>query len=138
MSCLFNSLGCLLNIPSYQLRQKICDYLLTNPELLDTCQTSDIIKWESGVKLETYIIKMRNNSTWGGAIEIKATCNIYNCRIIVVNIRNNRRNRNLISQLGNSGKDIEFIPNKNANSDISKTIKITWNGGHFEPLNRVK
>ena len=62
---------------------------------------------------------MRRNNTWGGAIEIQAICNIFKVKIIVVNIRN-----------GN-GTEIEFLP---VHENYSNTLKITWSGGHYEPM----
>ena len=62
---------------------------------------------------------MRLQSTWGGAIEIQAACNIWNLSIIVKDIRSN------------PSKNIEFIPISN---EFSKTIHITWSGGHYEPV----
>lgn len=66
-----------------------------------------------------YIASMRQSSTWGGAIEIQAACNIWNLRIIVKNIRNK------------STSNIEFIP---SHKNPIKTIYISWNGGHYEPI----
>ena len=64
---------------------------------------------------------MRRDNTWGGAIEIQAICNIFKVRVIVVNIRNRFRN----------GREIEFLP---VHENYSNTLKITWSGGHYEPM----
>lgn len=62
---------------------------------------------------------MRNTSTWGGAIEIQVACNLWNISINVHNIRGRERGQ------------ILFVP---ILSETTKTIHITWNGGHYEPL----
>ena len=36
-------------------------------------------------------MKMRNRSTWGGAIEIKAFCNMYNKHVNVHDVRTSKR-----------------------------------------------
>ena len=65
---------------------------------------------------------MRSASTWGGAIEIQAACNIWNLRINVSNYRDQNH------------KIIEFIPVKET---YERTIDIYWTGGHFEPIKTV-
>jgi hypothetical protein len=66
-----------------------------------------------------YIQNMRQTSTWGGAIEIQAACNIWNISIIVENIRSREKGK------------IHFIP---INGNFNKTISVTWSGGHYEPI----
>ena len=112
MSCLFNSLSRFIPESSFDIRQKICDYLEANHKIMDGIETTDILSMESN----HYIQKMRNTSTWGGAIEIQAACNLWNMSIIVHNIRD--------------GGQIIFVP---ITSEILNTIHITWNGGHYEP-----
>jgi hypothetical protein len=116
MSCLFNSLSRFIPENSFDIRQKICNYLEENKPIIDGIETKDILSMES----KHYIQNMRNTSTWGGAIEIQAACNIWNMSINVHNIRG-----------GESGK-INFVP---ITSTSLKTINITWNGGHYEPHN---
>ena len=117
MSCLFNSLSYFLNdIDSTKLRMKICEYLETNPTLFDDIKSSDIIKWENGMDRNTYINKMKKTSTWGGGIEIKCFCNMYNMSVIV-----NHKN-----------KKIEFLPD-NKKNDI-KSIEIYYTGNHYKPV----
>lgn len=115
MSCLFNSLSFFLQINSFEIRQKICDYLQNNEKIIDGMETKDILNLENN----NYIQSMRNMSTWGGAIEIQSACNIWNLKIIVKNIRD--RNKS----------DIEFIPLHNK---IDKIIYLEWSGGHYEPV----
>ena len=62
MSCLFNSLGQLLRIPTNDMRQKICDYLAENKPIMDGMATSDILAFEH----PNYVANMRNSHVWGG------------------------------------------------------------------------
>ena len=71
MSCLFNSLSYFIKENRNDIRQKICDYIEQNKPIMDGLDTKDIINYEG----PNYIQKMRNTSTWGGAIEIQAACN---------------------------------------------------------------
>ena len=115
MSCLFNSLNHFITEGSSEIRQKICNYLQENKPIMDGLDTNVILGFEK----KDYITSMRSMSTWGGAIEIQAACNIWNMRVIVKNYRNK----------GN--KDIEFIP---LHGNVEKTIQIYWTGGHYEPI----
>jgi hypothetical protein len=115
MSCLFNSLSYFVKEDtSISIRNKICDYLLGNNELIDGMSTSDIILYDSGVPLQIYVQRMRNTSTWGGAIEIMSFVKIFNIKVKVLVL--------------NSNSYIEF----HCNTDIE--IRISWNGSHYEPI----
>jgi len=46
MSCLFNSLSYFIKDTSFNIRQKICDYIEQNKPLIDGIETKDIIKYE--------------------------------------------------------------------------------------------
>ena len=118
MSCLFNSLNYFLKEGSQEIRQKICNYLENNNKLIEGLDTQIILKMENK---KNYIDEMRKSSTWGGGIEIQASCNIWNIKVVVHNIRDN------------TDKIIEFIP---LNGNFNKTIEITWNGGHYEPIRK--
>ena len=118
MSCLFNSLNYFINEGSYEIRQKICDYLKDNNPIIDGFPTNDILKMENPI-VDDYIKKMRLASTWGGAIEIQCACNIWK---LCINVKNYRDNNN---------RTIEFIPCSNS---YDRTINIYWTGGHYEPL----
>ena len=119
MSCLFNSLEYFLNIASKDIRSKNCDFLENNNKIFDGIETKDLLELES----DNYVKKMRKNSTWCCAIEIKTVCNIWNLKIIVSNIR---RGDKLNSQ-------IQFIPTNGINK-LTKKINITWNCFHYEPV----
>ena len=64
---------------------------------------------------------MRNTSTWGGAIEIQAACNIWKYKIIVNNHRDSKHSK------------IEFMP---VSKNIENTIELQWTGGHYEPIRK--
>lgn len=115
MSCLFNSLSYFLPHSSNEIRQQICDYLEANKPIIESMETRQILTMEKS----NYISYMRQSSTWGGAIEIQAACNIWNLKIVVKNIR--------IKSI----YKIEFIP---LHKNLLKTIYISWNGGHYEPI----
>lgn len=117
MSCLFNSLSYFLNENSNDIRQIICNYLESNKPIIEGLETKFILDLER----KDYIENMRKTSTWGGAIEIQAACNIWNLHIMVYNLRDRSKHT------------IEFIPIK---SNINKKIEITWNGGHYEPIRK--
>jgi hypothetical protein len=68
-----------------------------------------------------YIAKMRSPSTWGGAIEIQAACNLWGLRIVVRNLCGRDRTR----------PHIEFLP---AVASHDRTIELEWSGGHYEPV----
>lgn len=114
MSCLFNSLNSFLQEGSYEIRQKICNYLEENKPIIDGLETNFIL----GLENNNYIASMRLVSTWGGAIEIQAACNLWRMRVIVKNYRNEGM------------KDIEFIP---LSGQYERTIHVYWTGGHYEP-----
>jgi hypothetical protein len=124
MSCLFNSLSKFTpGVSSLQLRNQICDFLLKNdvdPEVWGDLTPSKVAEIE-GMTLQSYVAKMKLPSVWGGALEIFAFVHIYKTNVEVVNIRDAGRYTLL--------KPIEFVLKGN-----EKTVKISWNGGHYEPL----
>jgi len=117
MSCLFVSLDYFIRENSFAIRQKICDYLEENKPIMEGLETRVILDMEN----PNYIQHMRSTSTWGGAIEIQAACNIWGVRIIVKDIRYNHSQNN----------NIEFIP---INNSYDRSITLEWSGGHYEPL----
>lgn len=116
MSCLFNSLGRILSMDTDKCRQSICNYLESGQPIIDGMKTEDILRLDRS----NYISKMRQSSTWGGAIEIQAACNIWSKRIIVMNHRS-----------GSNEPNIEFLP---VNGKVDNTIYLSWTGGHYEPV----
>jgi len=65
MSCLFNSFSALIGEPAQAIRGRICDFLATDPALLDDLSASLVIAIESGKQLVPYVATMRSPSTWG-------------------------------------------------------------------------
>jgi hypothetical protein len=116
MSCLFKSLAHFVNnIDENQMRSIICDFLQNNPIMFDNISVKDIVDWKDNMNISQYINSMRQNNTWGSALEISAFCNIFNSKVIVHH--NNRK--------------IEFLPN----SKNSKYVcNISYNGNHYEHL----
>lgn len=115
MSCLFNSLSYfIIDINADKLRKIICDYIEHNPFLYDDID----VKMAANNNIDKYVNKMRKTSTWGGAIEIKAFCDIYN---IIVKVKTN------------DNKLINFIP-KQSKNPIKGFIIVSWNGGHYKPI----
>jgi hypothetical protein len=122
MSCLFNSLSHFIAQTDPQtIRQRICDYLQANSPIIDGMTTHDVLQLDSSQSSDHYIGAMRALTTWGGAIEIQAACNIWNARIVVHDVR----------RMGND-QPIEFLPVAAITTD--KTFELEWSGGHYEPL----
>lgn len=122
MSCLFNSLSHFIPQTDPQaIRQRICDYLQSNSPIIDGMDTHEVLQLDSPNSYEQYIGAMRSPSTWGGAIEIQAACNIWSVRIIVHDIRSSQ-----------GQTPIEFLPISNTPSS-DKPFELEWSGGHYEP-----
>jgi hypothetical protein len=118
MSCAFLSLSHFINgINENQLRNIICDFLSTNPKLIDDLTAEQCI-WESNIPLPEYVANMRNPCTWGGAIEIISFCQIFNIDVLIKQI-------NAPEQ-----KDIEF----KSKTPTNIIIKLLYNGNHYEPF----
>ena len=118
MSCLFNSLSRFINIESIdgrELRKLLCDFLETNPLLIDDMTTANIVKEETNIELAQYINYMRQHDTFGGAIEIRAFTKLFKINVMVKSLPNR--------------KDSEFIETPEYLWAV-----ISWNGGHFEAL----
>jgi hypothetical protein len=114
MSCLFESLSKFVsNMDADKLRALICHYLTNNPVIFDNIKVDEITNWESDMTLSKYVNRMKRSSTWGGGLEIRCFCNIYNVDV-VVHYR---------------GKKIEFIPEK----QTKYVIHLDYTGNHYEP-----
>jgi len=118
MSCLFDSLGYLLQINGNIVRQQICDFLQNGSHIIEGMTTQSVLEIENS----NYVGHMRQPSTMGGAIEIQSACNIWKICIIVHNTRDT------------SNKDMEFVP---LNGIYDRTIELVWNGGHYDPLKKL-
>lgn len=119
MSCLFDSLSQFTTHTSLELRERIVEFLSTNPPLMDDAPLEQILQWES-VDMNQYLGSMRQSSTWGGAIEIKAFVNMYKVNVFV-HIPNQHQ------------RIVEFVYNQ-AHRDRHPTVHILWTGNHFIPL----
>lgn len=116
MSCLFDSLSYYVdNLNSFELRQKICDYLEKNPLAIDNIRLNTITELTYNKSLENYIKNMRLSSTWGSGIEIKCFCDMFG---VFINIYH-------------KNKIIEFIPKK---IKINKVIMLSYTGNHYEHM----
>lgn len=127
MSCLFNSLSHFIpQTDPKAIRQRICDYLQANLPIIDGMTTHDVLQLDSSKTWDHYIGAMRASSTWGGAIEIQAACNIWNARIVVHDVRRTQEQTS-----------IEFLPVSTvATNATDKTFELEWSGGHYEPMHR--
>ena len=79
-----------------------------------SCTESNQINIEN-FKVYKYVQKMRCDNTYGGALEIKAFCRLFNLNVLIKSIPNNR--------------NIEFIENKK-----NEWIYVSWTGNHFTPI----
>ena len=114
MSCLFDALGKSVNMNGSELRRVLCDYIATNPRLLDDLTAEQVISFTENIPLGRYLTRMRHPNAWGGCIEIKAFCELFH-KAVVVAVTYTR-------------KYFEVIPQ----SGIHNYVIITYNGSHFE------
>lgn len=101
------------------LRQTICNYLETNPMLIDDMRAEDVVKYEKGVALPVYVASMRSPMTMGGATEIRAFTKMFKINVRIKSVPNR--------------KIIEFVEDPSF-----PWCTIIWTGGHFDPcLNQL-
>ncbi len=98
------------------LREQICNYLQENPPLMDDLRLEDILKAEGG-SIGNYISAMRNEAVWGGAIEIKSFCEMFQVGVEVF--------------ITSTQKYIFFYPSRPRDPPLF--TRIEWMGNHFEP-----
>ena len=127
MSCLFDSVSKFTtNCSSSRLRSMVSDYLRSDPLYWDDLKFSDVFQMYSPddvhfcTNINDYVVKMGLQSTWGGAIEIQAICNLFNISVRVHVLRNR-------------GNVITFLPTAPQTCEPKHCIDISWNGFHFEP-----
>jgi hypothetical protein len=111
MSCYFDSLSHYFHVNSNIIRKEICDYLEENRPIFDDIETKVVLDTID----KNYVARMRHQSTWGGGIEISATCNIWNINVVVHS---------------NQMKPVVFEP---IHKRPLYTIHLHWNGSHYEP-----
>lgn len=115
MSCLFDSLASLLGTSARALRGTVCDYLDTDP-YLGGLRASKVI--DEGLRLREYVREMRRESTWGGATEIKAVCNLHHVNVTVI--------------ITSTGRQIQF----QCTGEPRRTIYVNWANRHYTPGRR--
>lgn len=123
MSCLFRSLSAFVDGDNEAtLRSKIVDYLMHNPELQEGMTAEEVIQFEGGGQsFAMYLGRMRRGMTWGGAVEIKAFCDMHKTKVCV-HIRRGRRSDH---------PEFEFVPQTGQYDFVAH---ILWTGNHFEPI----
>ena len=144
MSCLFDSLGRLSHEDPASVRQKICDYLQTNPDLMgDGTDARHVVRWETQKGLREYVRGMRDASTWGGSVEIKAFADMTGRGVIV----HDRRPTTSGGGGGGGGArhSIKFRPREwrlRINAQVAhpfiEIYHLSWTGHHYEPLRRER
>jgi len=116
MSCLFRSLAPAVGLTTNVLRATIVAFLKTNPILMDDIRASDITEWTDGKKLKDYTASMSNNWQWGGAIEIRAYCELFSVNVCV--------------HVQYTGKKFTI----NSTKVSRRTVHIRYTGNHFDPM----
>lgn len=116
MSCLFDSLAPAVGLHPWVLRRAIAAYLKTDPKLLEDIKATDIISWTEGQDLQSYANRMAQSNTWGGAIEIRAFCELFEMNVIV----------HVLYTGYQFPVETSKIPRK--------IVHIRYDGIHFEPL----
>jgi hypothetical protein len=119
MSCLFNSLGALIGENPQAIRGRICDWLATDPAIIEDLSASIVIAIESRQMLAHYVSRMRSPATWGGAIEIRSFVRLWQRPVRVWAIRARRW--------------IEF-PLDAGVTATGPECRLSWTGGHYEPI----
>lgn len=123
MSCLFDSLAHYIdNVSSQELRFMITEYLEKDPVFFDELDNygrlSSLLQYEDArFSLPAYVKNMKEESTWGGAIEIRAFCELFQVRVIV--------------RVYSNKKSIEFVPQS---QNPHHTVEIGYTGNHYVPI----
>jgi hypothetical protein len=117
MSCLFVAIGKFINLPPEIVRSVICDYLDQSGPLIDDTRTDELFP---NTDRRTYVTAMRQSSTWGGGLEIRAACCIWNIRIVVHNMRDRQT----------GAQPIVFTPHICRRAPHE--MHLSWTGGHYE------
>ena len=120
MSCLYRALAHFVpGVATEQLRGMLCEYLSNDP-VLGGSKASEMVPWETGMSLQQYVQRMKNMGQWGGAIEIKAFCDLFRMNVKVHSFPNRRV--------------IDFISENPKGPD--PWIEVSWTGNHYEPIVR--
>lgn len=114
MSCLYQALAFFESgETAHTIRQRICNYMSQNRDIPNFMKSEECVE----EPLHSYVSKMRQASEWGGAPETRIYCELFRARVLV---------RCLVT-----GNNIEYIPGDRV---YRKTVRVTWNGGHYEPV----
>jgi hypothetical protein len=114
MSCLFRALAEQVGGTTQGWREDIERFLLTDP-ILGDLKASENIKFETGETLQAYVQRMRHANQWGGALEIKAFCNMTGRTVVLKHLR--------------TGKETEFLPDKEA--ILKPPVVLKFTGSHY-------
>jgi hypothetical protein len=127
MSCLFISIGRLLNKSPDDVRSEVCDFMAHNLETeFQGMQIADWIKWQTNATTPAeYIAMMRKPSTWGGAMEIAMCTKLYRVDIHVYS-----------ASLIQKKRLAEFVWDESRTACVQ--LHISWTGAHFEPMRVYK
>ena len=120
MSCLFISLGKLLQQPHTTVRNTLCNYMqhhLDQP--FQGMPIREWIRWQQQAPSpEAYIRAMRSTSEWGGAMELSMATQCYATDIRVVDTR---------------GRTVaEFVWREHCTA--RRKMVLWWTGNHYEPV----
>lgn len=123
MSCLFISLGKLLDQPHTAVRHTICNYMHNNLDRAHQGMTlRDWIRWQrQAPSPAAYIRAMRSTAEWGGAMELAVATQCYHVDIDVVDGR---------------GKRVADFVWRDACTARNKLV-LQWTGNHYEPVRRL-
>ena len=119
MSCLFNSFGRLVGENPQAIRGRICDWLATDPALMEDLSASTVVAIDGATDLSGYVLRMRSPATWGGAIEIRAFVRLWRRPVRIWAIRARRW--------------IEFPLDAGVEA-AGGECRLSWTGGHYEPM----
>lgn len=117
MSCLFDALSRrLVNCSSKRLRQLLAHFERRNPVMPNGMSFAENI---APTTLESYYRWISNESSWGGALEIAAFCQLFRVRVEVVTVPSN--------------KTIQFqpFPMRRDEPPPARTVRLVWNGYHY-------
>lgn len=119
MSCLFRSLGVYENETPSRMRQVICDFMASDPELNGRPVSTWVTELQPDKNLESYVRQMRLSRTWGGALEIMCYATIFNTRAVVKH---------------GTDQVIEFLSPEGS----FETAVLHWTGAHYTAVYKSK
>ena len=120
MSCLFQSIGKLIQKPHIHVRNEICNYMQQHLDDVHQGMTMrQWIQWQlQSPNAERYVQNMRNPSVWGGAMELTIATKVYGVDIVVVD--------------GHRKQVTEFLWRDACTA--RKRLLVQWTGVHYDPI----